>query len=86
MPNSRKIKARILEKGYTIGAIARQMRLSAYTLGRKISGKSPMTLAEAWDLMKILEIPESEFGDYFLQTKLRDTQQTVNANRPKRKK
>lgn len=65
MPNSRKLKARIFEKGLTIGAIAREMGLTAYTLGRKISGKSPMTLAEARKLMSILEIDESEFGDYF---------------------
>lgn len=70
MPNSRKLKARILEKGYTIKRLADLMGLTAYTLGRKISGKTPMTLAEAWQLMKILEIPDNEFKDYFFTYKV----------------
>lgn len=70
MPNSRKLKARILEKGYTIKRLADLMGLTAYTLGRKISGKTPMTLAEAWQLMKILEIPDNEFKDYFFTCKV----------------
>ena len=65
MPNSRKLKARILEKGLTIKSIADLMKLTAYTLGRKISGKTPMTLAEAWQLMEILEISDMEFKSYF---------------------
>ncbi len=65
MPNEKKIKARIMELGLTIGKIATQMGLSAYTLGRKISGKAQMSLSEAWELMVILKIPESQFTDYF---------------------
>ncbi len=70
MPNSRKLKARILEKGYTIKKLADLMGLTAYTLGRKISGKTPMTLVEAWKLMEILEIPDIEFKDYFFTFKV----------------
>ena len=70
MPNARKLKARILEKGYTIKSVADLMGLTAYTLGRKISGKAPMILSEAWQLMKILEIPDEEFKDYFFTCKV----------------
>ena len=65
MPNEKKIKARIVELGLTIGEIAVQMRMSAYTLGRKIAGKAKMTLDEAWQLMSILKIDDCEFLLYF---------------------
>ncbi|MBR3975315.1 MAG: helix-turn-helix transcriptional regulator [Clostridia bacterium] len=65
MPNEKKIRARIVEQGLTIGEIALKMEISAYTLGKKISGKAKMTLDEAWLLMSILNIPDSEFILYF---------------------
>ena len=65
MPNEKKIKARIMECGLTIGEIAVEMSLTAYTLGKKISGKAVMSLPEAWQLMKILKIPEEHFKEYF---------------------
>ncbi len=67
MPNEKKIKARIVELGMTIGEIAAKMKMSAYTLGRKISGKAKMTLDEAWELMTILKIPDCEFLLYFFK-------------------
>ncbi len=65
MPNEKKIKARIVECGLTIGEIAVEMGLTAYTLGKKISGKAVMSLPEAWQLMRILKIPEAQFKEYF---------------------
>ncbi len=65
MPNSRKIKARILELGLSIKVIAKQMGLTAYTLGRKIAGKTPMSLKEAHMLQVILQIPDNELVLYF---------------------
>lgn len=70
MPNEKKIKARIIECGFTIGEIASKMGITAYTLGRKISGKAVMTLPEAWNLMKILKIPEEQFKDFFYDCKV----------------
>lgn len=65
MPNEKKIKARILELGLTIKALADEMGLSAYTLGQKISGKAPMTLKEAIYLKERLNIPDEEVVAYF---------------------
>jgi plasmid maintenance system antidote protein VapI len=65
LPNELKIKARILECGLTISKLADLMHLSGYTLGRKIAGKTKMTLEEAFTLMDILSIPIEEFPSYF---------------------
>ncbi len=65
MPNEKKIKARIVELGLTIGILADEMGLSAYTLGQKISGKSPMTLKEARYLKDRLNIADEEVVLYF---------------------
>lgn len=65
MPNTNKIKAKIVEKGLTIGAIATEMGITPYILGQKILGKSPMTLSEAEFLQCKLEIADSEVSAYF---------------------
>lgn len=65
MPNEKKLKARIVEEGHTIASLARIMHMSAYTLGRKISGKSPMTIEEAFRLMELLKISDMDFTAYF---------------------
>lgn len=65
MPNEKKLRARIIEMGYTIKSLAKTMKLSAYTLGRKISGKAPMSIDEAFRLMELLKIPETDFSLYF---------------------
>ncbi len=65
MPNTNKIKARIVEKGLTIGKIANEMGISAYILGQKILGKSPMTLGEADQLQNILSISDDEYRSFF---------------------
>lgn len=65
MPNEKKIKARIIELGLTIKQISIEMGLTAYTLGQKIAGKTPMTLKEARQLQKILKIPDSDIPLYF---------------------
>ena len=38
MINSRKIRGRIYEQGYTIGKIAKHLGISPYTAGQKIAG------------------------------------------------
>lgn len=65
MPNEKKIKAKILELGLSIRVIAAEMKLSAYTLGQKIAGKTPMSLKEARYLQKRLSIPDEEIVLYF---------------------
>ncbi len=65
MINSNKIKGRIVEKGLTIQIIAPQMQITPYTLGKKISNESPMTLDEALKLALILDITPEEIIEYF---------------------
>ena len=65
MPNTAKIKAKIVEKGLTIGAIATEMGISPYILGQKILGKSPMTVNEAHFLQRKLDIANEDLSSYF---------------------
>ena len=70
MPNTDKLKGRIVEKRLTIGKIAIDMGISAYILGQKILGKSPMTLGEARFLQKCLDIPDDELAIYFFTSEV----------------
>lgn len=65
MPNERKIKAKITELGLTIGKIADKIGVSPYTLGKKISGKTPMSVKEARLLQQELHIADQEVAVYF---------------------
>lgn len=70
MINSSKVRGRITEKGLTIQAVAKQMGISPYTLGKKLSNQTIMTLSEAWDLKTILCIADSDFNAYFFTEKV----------------
>lgn len=65
MINTAKIRGRIVEKGLTLQSLSKVMNISPYTLGRKISGKSKMTLEEAELLQRFLAIPDGKFEEYF---------------------
>lgn len=65
MLNEKKIKAKIIEEGLTIAKISSEMRITAYTLGQKILGKSQMTIQEARFLQHKLKIPYDEISLYF---------------------
>lgn len=65
MPNGKKIKARILEEDLTIAKISSEMGITAYTLGQKILGKTPMTVCEARFLQQKLKIPDNDIVTYF---------------------
>ena len=65
MPNERKLKAKILEEGLTIAKISSEMGITAYTLGQKILGKSPMIIHEARFLQQKLKISDNDIGTYF---------------------
>lgn len=67
MINTSKVRGRIVEKGKTIQSIAPKIPCSPYILGRKIANESPMSLEEASNLSKELDIKEEEFTEFFLQ-------------------
>ena len=79
MINSSKLKGRIVEKGETFQSIAPKIGCSAYTLGKKVSGETPINLEEITKLCKILEIKDDEFSDFFLQNRLQNaTRNEIN--------
>lgn len=65
MVNTLKLKGRIVEMNTTISEIAKEMELTPYTLGQKISGKTLMSLDEADELQRILKISDADFLSYF---------------------
>lgn len=66
MVNTNKLRGRIVEKGMNNIIVAEMMCLSKSTLGKKIRNQADFTLNEAVFLMKLLNIPKSEFFDYFI--------------------
>lgn len=73
MINTNKIKARMVECEKTIQILAPKIPCSAYTLGRKLSNKTPINLEEISVLCEELDIQENEFAEFFLQSKLQNT-------------
>jgi transcriptional regulator with XRE-family HTH domain len=65
VPNEKKIKARMIEEGLTIAKISTEMGITAYTLGQKILGKTPMTIHEARFLQQKLKISDNDIVTYF---------------------
>lgn len=67
MINTKKFKSKMVESGYTYQSLAPEIKLTAYTLGQKVSNKKKMTLEEANICAEILCIDDTEFKDIFLQ-------------------
>lgn len=72
MVNTRKLKSKMIEKGYTYQTLATKINLTAYTLGQKVANKKKMTLEEANILSKELGIDDEEFKDIFLKKELQN--------------
>ena len=68
MVNTNKVKARIVELGYTQGDVSREMKLAQPTFSQKINNLRPLDVNEALTLATFLKIPISEYGDYFFYT------------------
>ena len=65
MINSKKLKAKIVERGFTIKKLSEKISLSNYTLGQKIANKSIMNIAEVKKLIDILDIKSEEIQNIF---------------------
>ena len=65
MVNSRKIKGRLKELGFTQEELANKMGITQSTLSHKINNTRTFKLDEARVLGKILEIKEDDFNLYF---------------------
>jgi len=65
MVNTRKLRGKIIEKGFTYAAISDLLGISSCTFGKKIRNISDMSIAEAEQIISILSIPPSEAIEYF---------------------
>lgn len=65
MTNSLKLKARILEKGFTFQKLAKEIGISYQSMSYKINNKREFNQTEIFNICRILEIDENERSAYF---------------------
>ncbi len=70
MINCNKIKARIVELGYTQEDVAKAWNVTPSTANLKINGRRSMSVEEAETLCDFLKIDTSQFSAYFFTTKI----------------
>lgn len=70
MINCNKIKARIIEMGFTQGDVAKKLNIAQSSFNLKINGKRPLSVYEAEALCTILKIDISEIGAYFFNKEI----------------
>lgn len=70
MVNSKKIKGRIAELGFTQKDVANELGLAQATICQKINNIRPMTLDEADEICKFLKIEKDDFLEYFFYTEV----------------
>ena len=66
----KKLKGRIVERFETAQDFAKEVGVSPGCLSRKLNNKRDIKRSEIIQYAKILEIPESEIGEYFFQEKV----------------
>ncbi len=66
MVNTKAIKIRMFEKDITTKMMAKELNLCPSTTSQKINGRRNMTLDEVGVFQRVLEIPDEQFGYYFL--------------------
>lgn len=65
MVNTRKLRGKIIEKGFTYAAISDLLGISSCTFGKKMRNISEMTIAEAEQIISILNIPAQDALECF---------------------
>ncbi len=65
MINSLKLRGLMLEKKITQKDLAKMLGLSQPTVNQKINNVRSMTLEEAFEIKRILQISDKDFGTYF---------------------
>lgn len=65
MPNTRKLKARMVELGLTQKDVADVLNIAPATASQKLNGIRPLYLHEAQTVANLLKIEDSAFSDYF---------------------
>lgn len=65
MVNTRKLRGKIIEKGFTYAAISDLLGMSSCTFGKKIRNLAEMSISEAEQIINILNIPPTDALEYF---------------------
>ena len=63
--NYSKLLGRMKERGITQEQLAKEIGKDKSTVNAKLNGKYAFTTKEIDDICKVLDIPNSEIGDYF---------------------
>ena len=63
--NIQKLKAALVEKGFTQRSLSKEMNVSKNTLNAKINGKTPISIQEATKLAEVLNLSKEEFDTIF---------------------
>lgn len=66
MVNTRELKKRMLDYGLTTAKLAEKVGVTQGYMSAMITGSRPLTLKNANLIQEALEIPNEEFGFYFL--------------------
>lgn len=66
-----KLKGLMREKRYSQERLSSELNISIVTLNRKLNGGAPFQWNEMEKLLKILEIPDNQIGEYFFAEVLR---------------
>ncbi|WP_341479568.1 helix-turn-helix transcriptional regulator [Clostridium gallinarum] len=68
--NTTKIKARMIEFGFTQKDLAKALNIATPTMSQKLNNIRPMYLKEADQLADILKIDTNNFGEYFFTSNI----------------
>ena len=60
MVNTNKLKARIMESGYTQRTLAKEMNMGVNSLNEKVNGKTPFNIEQAVQLCELCHIESDE--------------------------
>lgn len=66
MTNTHKLKARIMEKGFTIMSLAKELGISKTSLSQKINNKIRFSQPNIRDIVKLLDLNGADVIDIFL--------------------
>lgn len=65
MTNSLKLKARIIEKGFTLTSLAKKVGISYVSMSYKVNNKREFNQTEISSICDILDIKDDERSAYF---------------------
>ena len=66
MVNTKALKCRIVEKGMLLKDVADGVGVGSAYMSAIVNGRRPVTLDVANRMQKVLDIPNEQFGYYFL--------------------